>query len=136
MKAAEVLREKYPAVRICGTYCPAYGFEKNEQENKKIVTMIRDARPDILFVGLGAPKQEKWIHQYKDSCEVPVSIGIGISFEYISGIVKRAPKWMQQRGLEWFWRLLHEPKRLWRRYLINDIEFFWLVYKQKRNHKV
>ena len=132
LKAAEVLQAKYPSMKISGTYCPQYGFEWDEQENRRIVHMIRNARPDILFVGLGAPKQEKWIYRYKDYYRVPVSIGIGISFEYIAGTVKRAPKWMQQRGFEWFWRLIHEPRRLWKRYLIEDMRFFSMVLRQKR----
>jgi N-acetylglucosaminyldiphosphoundecaprenol N-acetyl-beta-D-mannosaminyltransferase len=93
--------------------------------------MIRDPKPDILFVGLGAPKQERWIYKYRNEYKVPVSIGVGVSFEFVSGMVKRAPLWMQRGGLEWFWRLMMEPKRLWKRYLIDDPIFFWLVFKQK-----
>ncbi|MCK5161495.1 MAG: WecB/TagA/CpsF family glycosyltransferase, partial [Candidatus Aureabacteria bacterium] len=97
------------------------------------IRMIKEAKPDILFVGLGAPKQEKWIYKYKDEYQVPVSIGVGASFEFVSGLVKRAPVLMQKTGFEWFWRLMQEPKRLWKRYLIDDMKFFWLVLKQKYN---
>lgn len=130
-KAADVLRGKHPGIQIVGIYSPPFGFENDAAENRKIIQMISDAKPDILFVGLGAPKQEKWIYKYKDKCHVPVSIGIGVSFEFVSGTVKRAPLWMQRAGLEWLWRLMMEPKRLWRRYLIDDMKFFWLVFKQK-----
>ncbi len=130
-KSAEVFRKNYPSIQIVGTYCPAWGFEKDEDENTRIVEMIKHARPDILFVGLGAPKQEKWIYKYKDQYQVPVSIGVGASFDFVSGMVKRAPVWMQKVGLEWFWRLLMEPKRLWKRYLIDDMKFFELILRQK-----
>lgn len=129
--AARILKERYPEIKITGYYCPPLGFENNPAENEKIVKMIRDASPDILFVGLGAPKQEKWIYKHKDACGVPVSIGVGVTFEFIGGMVKRAPLWMQKSGLEWLWRLAMEPGRLWKRYLIDDMRFFWLVLKQK-----
>lgn len=131
VKAAEVLRNKSPAIKIVGCYSPPLGFENDPKENGKIIKMIRDAKPDILFVGLGAPKQEKWIYRYKGEYQVPVSVGVGASFEFTSGMVKRAPRWMQKRGLEWFWRLMMEPGKLWKRYLIDDMQFFWLVARQK-----
>ena len=129
--AAELLKKRHPNIKIVGTYAPPMGFEKSAEENRKIVEMIKDSAPDILFVGLGAPKQEKWIYSHKDEYRVPVSIGIGVSFELVAGIVKRAPGWMQASGLEWLWRLVMEPARLWKRYLIDDPLFFWLVLKQK-----
>ncbi len=130
-KAAEVLRVKHPSLQIVGIDSPPFGFENDSRENDKIIQMIKDARPDILFVGLGSPKQEKWIYKHKDKYQVPISIGIGVSFEFVSGMVKRSPVWMQKVGLEWFWRVLMEPKRLWKRYLINDMHFFVLVLRQK-----
>ncbi|MCX5694949.1 MAG: WecB/TagA/CpsF family glycosyltransferase [Candidatus Omnitrophica bacterium] len=130
-KSVEILVGKFPDLQVVGTYCPPFGFEHDEQENRKVIEIIQKAKPDILFVGLGAPKQEKWICKYKDQYQVPVSIGIGGSLEFVSGMVKRAPKWMQNAGLEWFWRLIMEPRRLWKRYLIDDPIFFWLVLKQK-----
>jgi N-acetylglucosaminyldiphosphoundecaprenol N-acetyl-beta-D-mannosaminyltransferase len=131
LKAAEVLRDRYPDIQIVGTYSPPFGFENDREENDKIVRAIKNAKPDILFVGLGAPKQEKWIYKYRNDYQVPMSIGVGVSFEFVSGMVKRAPLWMQRVGLEWFWRLMMEPKRLWKRYLVDDPVFFWLVLKQK-----
>jgi len=130
-KAAEVLKAKYQKLNVAGTYCPPFGFERDEQENDKIIRMIKAACPDILFVGLGAPKQEKWIYKYKDRYQAPLSIGIGVSFEFMAGMVRRAPIWMQKSGLEWFWRLMMEPARLWKRYLIDDMLFFRLILKQK-----
>lgn len=125
------LLETLSNLKIVGTYAPPFGFENDQQELKNIFKMIKDARPDILCVGLGAPKQERWIKKYHEELGVPVSMGVGVTFEFIAGIVKRAPKWMQNVGLEWFWRLCMEPGRLWRRYLIDDTQFFGIILKQK-----
>ncbi|MCK5242455.1 WecB/TagA/CpsF family glycosyltransferase [bacterium] len=130
-KSAEVLKARYPKLMVSGTYSPDFGFEKDPIHNNKIIQMIQDAKPDILFIGLGTPKQENWADKYKDICKVPVLIGIGASFEFVAGMVKRAPVWMQKAGWEWFWRLMMEPGRLWKRYLVDDMQFFWLVLKQK-----
>ena len=130
-KAKEIMEQKYPSIQIVGTLCPDFGFEKDLEQNKQIIKVIKKAKPDILFVGLGSPKQEKWINDNKDLYQAPVSAGIGVTFEFIAGMVKRAPVWMQKSGLEWFWRLIQEPSRLWKRYLIDDPIFFWLVFKQK-----
>lgn len=138
-KATRILQARYPKLKIAGTCCPQFGFEHDSIENQKIVNLVKEANPDILFVGLGSPKQERWIFNNLKELSVPVSIGIGVSFEFVSGMVVRAPLWMQKSGLEWFWRLMMEPKRLWKRYLIDDIQFFWLIFKQKlgllRQHK-
>ena len=130
-RAKEELTCRNPGLLVEGVYCPPFGFEKDKQENKKIVELIKAANADILFVGLGAPKQEKWIYEHYNEIKVPVSIGVGISFSFAAGTIKRAPVWMQKSGLEWLWRLMMEPRRLWKRYLVNDMMFFWLVLKQK-----
>lgn len=131
LKASEVLKSKYSNIKIIGTYSPPLGFEKDKNEDDKIIKMIREAAPDILFVGLGAPKQEKWIYNHYKILNIPVSIGVGVVFEFMSGMVRRAPAWMQKMGFEWFWRLVMEPRRLWKRYLVDDVKFFWLVLKEK-----
>lgn len=133
LKASKVLRKRHLGIEIVGVYSPPFGFENDKKENDKIIKMIKNSKPDILFVGLGAPKQEIWIYKHKAEYNVPVSIGIGVSFELVAGVIKRAPLWMQKRGLEWFWRLIMEPKKLCKRYLIDDIKFFWLVFMQKLN---
>lgn len=130
-KAAQVLQARYPSLKIAGTYCPPYGFESDPVELKRINLAITTAAPDLLFVGLGAPKQEYWIYNNYQKLGVPVSIGIGVSFELVSGMVKRAPKLLQKTGLEWFFRLIAEPQRLWRRYLVGNTIFIFLVLKQK-----
>ncbi|MDF5711740.1 MAG: WecB/TagA/CpsF family glycosyltransferase [Nostoc sp. S4] len=130
-KARQVLEARHSNLKIVGTYCPYYGFESDPDELRRINLAIQAAAPDILFVGLGAPKQEYWIYDNYQKLGVPVAIGIGVSFELVAGMVKRAPKFMQKAGLEWFFRLIMEPKRLWQRYIIGNTIFILLVLKQK-----
>jgi N-acetylglucosaminyldiphosphoundecaprenol N-acetyl-beta-D-mannosaminyltransferase len=92
--------------------------------------MIREANPHILFVGLGVPKQENWIYEHGLKLGVPVCMGIGGSFEMVGGVTPRAPRWMQQLGLEWLFRLAVEPRRLWKRYLIGNVQFMVMVFRQ------
>ena len=129
--AAKVLKTRYPNLNVVGTDCPPYGFEKDATELKRINTKLKEASPDLLFVGLGAPKQEKWMYANCEEIDVPISVGIGVSFEFVAGIVKRAPRWMQRTGLEWLFRLIAEPRRLWKRYILGNPRFLWLVFKQK-----
>lgn len=131
-KAAEVLERRFPGLRVVGTHSPSFGFEKKDAESEEVARKIREASPDVLFIGLGSPKQEKWTDRFKDKHGAPVSVMVGISFDYVAGTVKRAPVWMQNTGLEWSFRLLIEPKRLWKRYLVDDPKYFWYVLKQKR----
>jgi N-acetylglucosaminyldiphosphoundecaprenol N-acetyl-beta-D-mannosaminyltransferase len=128
--AAILLQQRHQNLNIAGTYCPPYGFETDQVELALINSKIRAAAPHLLFVGLGAPKQEYWIYQVHQELGVPVSIGIGGSFELVSGAVPRAPIWMQKSGLEWFFRLIAEPRRLWKRYILGNPHFIWLVFGQ------
>jgi N-acetylglucosaminyldiphosphoundecaprenol N-acetyl-beta-D-mannosaminyltransferase len=128
--AARKLKAAYPNLIVAGTCCPAWGFEKDVQQLAAIAGMIRAAQPHILFVGLGAPKQENWIYEHGLKLGVPVSMGIGGSFEMVGGITSRAPLWMQEFGLEWLFRLAMEPGRLGKRYLIGNLQFMAMVAKQ------
>jgi N-acetylglucosaminyldiphosphoundecaprenol N-acetyl-beta-D-mannosaminyltransferase len=92
---------------------------------------ITDAAPDILFVGLGTPKQEYWIHENHQRLGIPISIGIGASIDFVSGMVRRAPAWMQKTGGEWLFRLFVEPRRLWKRYLVGNPRFMYQVLRQR-----
>lgn len=134
--AAKKLEQKFPGIQIVGVYSPPFGFEHDLNENAAIVESIKKAAPDILLVGLGSPKQENWIKDHLEEMRVPVSIGVGVTFEFIAGMVKRAPLFMQRSGFEWLWRLCQEPARLWKRYLIADPYFFWLILKQKLTHRL
>lgn len=131
-KAAENLCIKYVGLQVVGTYSPPVGFERNADEMLKIKSMIHHAAPDILIVGLGCPKQELFIFHNREELGVPVSLGLGASLDFEAGNVKRAPKWMSEHGLEWLYRLCQEPKRLAKRYLIDDVRIFWLALKYKK----
>jgi N-acetylglucosaminyldiphosphoundecaprenol N-acetyl-beta-D-mannosaminyltransferase len=128
--AARKLKAVFPNLIVAGTSCPARGFENDPVQLEAIAGMIREAKPHILFVGLGAPKQENWIYENGLKLGVPVSMGIGGSFEMVGGVTPRAPRWMQQMGLEWLFRLAVEPRRMWKRYLIGNLQFMVMVFRQ------
>ena len=119
-KAGRILEERYPGLRVAGAYSPPFG-SLSQEDDDAIVEMVRQARPDLLFVALGAPRQDIWIHEHLADLGVPVSMGVGGAFNFITGNVPRAPQWMRQAGMEWFFRMCQEPGRLWRRYLIDDM---------------
>jgi len=129
-KTARKLRERHPALQVSGIYVPEPGFENDPAQLEEISSVIRAARPDFLFVGLGAPKQEYWIHERGRQLAVPICMGIGGAFEMVSGTVQRAPKWVQNAGFEWLFRLAIEPGRLWRRYLVGNFKFLTIVFRQ------
>jgi len=117
--------KRFQNLKIVGTYSPPFR-ELTEEEDKAIIEMINNAKPDVVWVGLGMPKQELWIGKHFGLINAPIMIGVGAAFDFISGRKKRAPKWMQRMGLEWLYRLIQEPKRLWRRNLYHPIFFFKL----------
>lgn len=130
--ARNSLNEKAGADIIIGSYSPPFGFEKQEDECDKIIEMISNSGATVLAVGVGAPKQEKWIYQHKDKLEhVKLFFAIGATIDFQAGAVKRAPRWMVTAGLEWLYRLLQEPGRLAKRYLVDDLPFLWLIVKQR-----
>lgn len=117
---------------VVGAHSPSFGFEKDEAECQKIIEMIQASGATVLAVGVGAPKQEKWIHQYKDQLtNINIFMAIGATIDFEAGAQQRAPKWMSDAGLEWLYRISQEPKRLWKRYLVEDLPFLWMVLKQK-----
>jgi exopolysaccharide biosynthesis WecB/TagA/CpsF family protein len=120
-----VLEQRYPGCVICGTYCPPCAYFNTDAEQAHIRNVVRAANPDILLVAFGAPKQEKWIFRNKALLGVPVLMGVGGSFEMASGIVSRAPKLIQKLGMEWAFRMMQDPGRLWRRYIGNDLPFLF-----------
>jgi N-acetylglucosaminyldiphosphoundecaprenol N-acetyl-beta-D-mannosaminyltransferase len=128
-KTAAILEDRYKGIQIAGVSCPAFGFEKDELMLASLLDEIAEAKPHIIFVGLGAPKQELFINDHIRKLKVPIAIGIGGSFEIIAGDISRAPLWMQTIGLEWAYRLSQEPRRLWKRYLIGNTQFLSSVLK-------
>lgn len=129
--AAKNLMKKYPGLNVVGTYSPPFGFEKNEQEMNKIKTQIQEVHPDILIVGLGCPKQEKFMYYHCKELGVPISFGLGASIDFEAGNIKRAPKWMSNHGLEWLYRFLKEPKRLFKRYFVDDLKIIQVARKYR-----
>jgi len=123
------LEQRFPGIKIVGTYSPPFRALSNE-EDEKIIKTINSAKPDIVWVGLGAPKQERWMAEHVGRLGVPVLIGVGAAFDFNAGLKKQAPLWMQKRGLEWVFRLVTEPRRLWRRYLGNNPRFVFLIIQQ------
>lgn len=114
---AENLRSLYPGIEIVGVHSPSYG-DLTEAEVDETVTMINEAQPDIVWVGLSTPKQERWMARFRPRLEAPVLIGVGAAFDMHAGRVRQAPEWIRRSGLEWLFRLCVEPRRLWRRYLV------------------
>lgn len=129
--AAKNLMKKYPGLNVVGTYSPPFGFEKNEQEMIKIKIQIQEVHPDILIVGLGCPKQEKFMYYHCKELGVPISFGLGASIDFEAGNIKRAPKWMSNHGLEWLYRFSKEPKRLFKRYFVDDLKIIQVARKYR-----
>jgi N-acetylglucosaminyldiphosphoundecaprenol N-acetyl-beta-D-mannosaminyltransferase len=117
---------------VVGAHSPSFGFENNSEECLHIVELINESKATVLVVGVGAPKQEKWIARYRSHLpRVKWFMALGATIDFEAGSLKRAPHWMRRVGLEWLYRLLQEPSRLWRRYLIEGPPFFWLLLKQR-----
>lgn len=125
-KLKKVIEKKYPGVRVVGMISPPFR-PLTQNENEEIIEKINSLKPDFVWVGLGAPKQECWMaeHQWKIA---GFMVGVGAGFDYLAGNIRRAPKWMQDHNLEWFYRLLQDPKRLFKRYFITNIKFIWNAY--------
>jgi N-acetylglucosaminyldiphosphoundecaprenol N-acetyl-beta-D-mannosaminyltransferase len=130
-KAKLNLERDYPNIQIVGTYAPPYGFENDENETEKINSMISDVHPDFLIACLGCPKQEKWIYENYQKYGAKVSICAGATVDFLAGNVKRAPKWMSEHGLEWFYRFIQEPKRMFKRYFVDDVKIIKLIRKYR-----
>ena len=130
-KAAENLKNKYPDLKIAGTYSPAFGFEEDNRELQKIREKILKAKPDILAVSLGSPKGEKFIYRHLKEYDVPLSISIGATIDFEAGKIKRAPKWISAIGFEWLFRITQDPKRLTKRYWNDAMRILPIIKKYK-----
>jgi len=127
-EAAEKLQRKYPGLQIAGSY---HGYFELDREGPELVRLINESRPDILLVGFGTPLQEKMIFKYHSNLKVPVIWAVGALFDFASGKTPRAPQWMLDNGLEWVYRFLNEPGRLWERYLLGNTKFLFRVMRQR-----
>ena len=120
----------YPHLKVV-TYSPPYKPEFSDEDNRAIIDAINNANPDLLWIGMTAPKQEKWTYSHWKELNIHCHVGtIGAVFDFFAGTVERAPLWWQEHGLEWLYRLLKEPKRMWRRYIIGNTLFLWNMTKE------
>ena len=127
---AREMERSFPGLTTAGTYCPPFR-ELTAAEEAEVVETIDRAAPDILWVGLSTPKQERWMARFRPQLNVPVLIGVGAAFDYNTGRIKRAPRWMQNSGMEWLYRIMQDPKRLWKRYARNNPLFLFYLACQR-----
>jgi N-acetylglucosaminyldiphosphoundecaprenol N-acetyl-beta-D-mannosaminyltransferase len=130
-RAADVLQRRLPRLQVVGTHHGYFNKLKGGPENERVVAKINACRPDMLIVGFGMPAQEAWLKDNWPDLDVHVGLTGGAVFDYVSGALRRPPQWMTNNGLEWFGRLLIEPRRLWRRYLIGNPLFLWRILQQR-----
>ena len=131
-KIQEKMAVDYPNIRV-GSYSPPYKNKFDSVDNQQMLQHINDFKPDVLFVGMTAPKQEKWIFENKNKIDANITCAIGAVFDFYAGTIKRPPQWLISSGLEWFGRLLSDPKRLWKRYIIYNPVFVWRILKLKKS---
>ena len=124
-----VLEERFPGLQIVGTYTPPFRNLTHDEEDE-LLKDVQNAKPDILWVGLSTPKQEFFMAEYVDRLRVPLLVGVGAAFDFHTGRIQEAPAWIKRSGLQWLHRLLQDPRRLWRRYLLNNSAFVWLMVLQ------
>jgi N-acetylglucosaminyldiphosphoundecaprenol N-acetyl-beta-D-mannosaminyltransferase len=124
-RLAQVAGHRY-GIRVVGTYCPPFR-PLTEEEDREAMQVIAESRADVLWVGLSTPKQERWMSEHLGKISVPVMLGVGAAFDLNAGTLRQAPSWMREHGLEWFFRLAAEPRRLWHRYLVLGSKFAWNV---------
>ena len=130
-KIVQQAAKVYPSLKVV-TYSPPYKPEFNDEDNKAIVNAINTANPDLLWIGMTAPKQEKWTYSHWNDLHIHCHVGtIGAVFDFFAGNTKRAPQWWQEHGLEWLYRLIKEPRRMWRRYIIGNTVFLWHMLGEK-----
>ncbi len=128
-KLLKNIKNRFPRLKISGFYAPPFR-KLTLAEDAEVVKMINRISPSVLWVGIGCPKQEIWMYEHKDKLNVPVMVGIGAAFDYLAGTKLQAPQWIRNNGFEWLFRLITEPRRLWRRYLINNCIFLYYIAKE------
>jgi N-acetylglucosaminyldiphosphoundecaprenol N-acetyl-beta-D-mannosaminyltransferase len=132
-RATRAVEARWPGIQVVGRDSPPFGFEQHEVENARILDQIAAARPDVLIVGLGAPKQELWVHQHRDRIRAKIALCVGATIDFLAGEKSRAPHWMRRSGLEWMHRIALEPKRLSGRYLRDGLALPGLVFREFRH---
>ncbi len=135
IEAKKILERDYPGLQIVGTSAPMIDLSRDVSVQKDVVDEIRAAKPDLLFLALGAPKQEIWAQRIRGTVGPVVMLGIGASLDFVTGAAKRSPPWMSMVGLEWVYRLAQEPERLWKRYLLRDPKFLAILLRDLRTRR-
>ncbi|MEB3359662.1 MAG: WecB/TagA/CpsF family glycosyltransferase [Synechococcales bacterium] len=134
-RAKDRINQKVGREMVVGAHSPSFGFENRPDECDAIIEKVNQSDATVLAVGVGAPKQEQWIHRYKDQFDqIRLFFALGATLDFEAGNRHRAPQWVSYLGLEWFYRLVQEPRRLYKRYLIKDTRFFWLLLQDRLNH--
>ncbi len=128
------LESRYPGIRIVGTYTPPFR-PLNPEEEKQLIEQVAGARPDFFWIGISTPKQELFMAHYLDKLDTTIMVGVGAAFDFFTGRVRQAPRWIQRSGFEWLFRVLSEPRRLWRRYFVCISLFLWNIFLQKTGLK-
>lgn len=128
-----VIERDYPGMLVVGMYSPPFR-KMTEEEDAEAVKLINEAKPDFIWIGLGAPKQEEWMYEHRDRVS-GVMIGVGAGFDYLAGYIKRAPMWMQKISMEWFYRLLQDPSRLWKRYVTTNMKFIRFTHREDKDRR-
>ncbi|MFA5149945.1 MAG: WecB/TagA/CpsF family glycosyltransferase [Candidatus Omnitrophota bacterium] len=126
MKLIENIRDKFPETKIAGFYAPPFRPLAKE-EDEEIIKSINRCKPSVLWVGIGCPKQEIWMYEHREKLDIPIMLGVGAAFDFLAGAKLQAPRWIRNNGFEWLFRLITEPKRLWRRYLVDGSLFIYYV---------
>jgi N-acetylglucosaminyldiphosphoundecaprenol N-acetyl-beta-D-mannosaminyltransferase len=129
-KAVESLIRRYPSLKVAGMATPWIDLNDRQETHREVIESINSSQSDIVFIGFGAPKQEIWASRNRTLLRTGIVLGVGGTFDFLAGKTVRAPLWMQKAGFEWLWRLVHEPKRLWRRYLIGNLRFLTIAWKE------
>ena len=135
-KAADNLQKEYPGLKVAGTYSPPFGFEKDRAEIEHMNKMLFDSKADLLFVGMGVPKQDIFIYENMHKYQIPMSFSIGAAIDFEAGVQSRAPKWINKIGMEWLYRLISDPKRMFKRYIVDDMQIFKLAWKYRKEVNV
>jgi N-acetylglucosaminyldiphosphoundecaprenol N-acetyl-beta-D-mannosaminyltransferase len=133
---ASILQEQFPGLKLAGAYCPDSGFEQRPTELEQLTRAVLEAQPDIVYVALGSPRQDELIAALRSQLSHTWWLGMGISFSFVTGEVRRAPRWMQRVGLEWLHRLIQEPHRLYKRYLVQGIPFALILFADALRRRV
>lgn len=133
-RLADRLQNQIPNLQVAGTYSPPFGRPRADEE-KSLIEMLNHSNADILWVGMSSPWQEVWMHEHRDKINIPVVVGVGAAFDFLSGVKPQAPRWIQHIGMEWLFRLLKEPKRLWPRYKQYP-RFVYLALKELATEKL